>query len=390
MQLQNTLLSSQKHLFSIPDHISYLNCAYMGPLSKSVEAIGLEAVKRKSQPWTISPADFFTEVDHLKTVFAQLINCEQAQRIAVIPSASYGLASTARNVPMKEGQHILMIGEQFPSNVYTWQELAKEKKGFCKFVNAPEGLHHRGKRWNEAILQAIDKDTAVVAMAMVHWADGTLYDLKAIRAATRDVGALLVIDGSQSVGALPFDVQEIEPDALVVVGYKWLMGPYGTALAYFGPAFDDGKPIEDNWLNRLHSEDFQSLVNYESRYKPFANRYNVGETSQFIHVPMLTESISQILKWGVGNIQMYGHELNHAPLSTLREMGCYVEEVAYTGAHLVGIHLPERLDAARLKMAMAERGVHISLRGKAIRISTNVYNEAQDFERLLDAFKAAF
>jgi selenocysteine lyase/cysteine desulfurase len=201
---------------------------------------------------------------------------------------------------------------------------------------------------------------------------------------------LLVIDGSQSVGALPFDVQEIEPDALVVVGYKWLMGPYGTALAYFGPAFDDGKPIEDNWLNRLHSEDFQSLVNYESRYKPFANRYNVGETSQFIHVPMLTESISQILKWGVGNIQMYGHELNHAPLSTLREMGCYVEEVAYTGAHLVGIHLPERLDAARLKMAMAERGVHISLRGKAIRISTNVYNEAQDFERLLDAFKAAF
>ncbi|MFT5802449.1 MAG: selenocysteine lyase/cysteine desulfurase, partial [Nonlabens sp.] len=231
--MQTITLSSQKHLFSIPDDISYINCAYMGPLMKSVEEIGIAAVKRKSQPWTISPADFFSDVEILKETFAKLIHCKEAQRIAVIPSASYGLASAARNVPIKEGQNIVVVTEQFPSNIYTWQELAKEKKATLNFVKPPEGLIDRGQLWNEAILDSIDENTAVVAIGTVHWADGTLYDLKAIRKASRNVGALLIVDGSQSVGALPFNIEEIQADALIVVGYKWLMGPYGTALAYF-------------------------------------------------------------------------------------------------------------------------------------------------------------
>ncbi|NBC06158.1 MAG: aminotransferase class V-fold PLP-dependent enzyme, partial [Bacteroidetes bacterium] len=86
--------------------------------------------------------------------------------------------------------------------------------------------------WNEAILDAIDERTALVSLAHVHWADGTLFDLPAIRQRATEAGALLVIDGTQSVGALPFDIQEIQPDALICAAYKWLMGPYTTGLAY--------------------------------------------------------------------------------------------------------------------------------------------------------------
>ena len=65
------------------------------------------------------------------------------------------------------------------------------------------------------------------------------------------------------VGALPFDVREIQPDALVCAGYKWLLGPYSIGVAYFGPRYDGGEPIEENWIARRGSEDFQRLVDYQ-------------------------------------------------------------------------------------------------------------------------------
>jgi len=371
-----TPLSNQKHLFSIPDHISYINCAYMGPLLKSVEAIGLEQLKRKSQPWLISPDDFFSDVEILKTTFAKLINSRESQRIAIIPSVSYGIAN----------EHILVVAEQFPSNIYTWQELAKQKKGTIKFVEPPKGLDNRGQHWNEAIIEAIDENTAAVAIGTLHWADGTLYDLKAIREVSRNVGALLIVDGSQSVGALPFDIEEVQADALIVAGYKWLLGPYGTTLAYYGPAFDNGQPIEESWMNRYNSENFQGLVEYEARYKPMANRYNVGETSKFIHVPMLIKSIEQLLNWGLKNIQDYCYGLTKEPLDKLKNIGCRFEASDYTGNHLVGIHLPKHIPIDQLKKAMADRQVKVSFRGEAMRIAPHVYNVGEDFERLLEGF----
>ena len=68
----------------------------------------------------------------------------------------------------------------------------------------------------------------VVAIGHVHWSDGTLFDLKKIRERLDEVGGLLIIDGTQSVGALPFSVKEFKPDALICGGYKWLLGPYST------------------------------------------------------------------------------------------------------------------------------------------------------------------
>ncbi|MEQ9007935.1 MAG: aminotransferase, partial [Ekhidna sp.] len=108
---------------------------------------------------------------------------------------------------------------------------------------------------------------------------------------------------------LPYSVKEIRPDALICAGYKWLMGPYSIGLAYYGAAFDGGEPIEENWINRLNSEDFSNLVNYQPEYQEMALRYEVGEHSNFILVPMLHQAIRQILNWQPDNIQVYTQEL---------------------------------------------------------------------------------
>ena len=185
------------------------------------------------------------------------------------------------------------MGEQFPSNYYPWKKLVEEQDGFLKMVEAPQSFEDRAKVWNQRLLDSIDENTAVVSLGNVHWADGTLIDLKAVRQKTEKYGALMIVDGTQSVGALPFDIETIKPDALICAGYKWLLGPYGTAMAYYGPTFDNGSPIEENWINRLNSEDFQGLVIYQDQYKPKAARYSVGQNSNFFLVPMLSKAIEK-------------------------------------------------------------------------------------------------
>jgi selenocysteine lyase/cysteine desulfurase len=79
--------------------------------------------------------------------------------------------------------------------------------------------------WTSALLSFIDRSTGIVAVPHCHWTDGGLIDLEAIGAACRRVGAVLCVDATQSVGALPLDVKRVDPDFLAVASYKWLLGP---------------------------------------------------------------------------------------------------------------------------------------------------------------------
>ena len=383
------MLSLQKHLFSLPEEVTYLNCAYMSPLLKSVEAAGIAGLRRKAQPFDIVPSEFFAGVEELKKLFAQLIGATEPQRTVIVPSVSYGLANAARNAPVRRGQNIVVTAEQFPSNVYTWQRIADERGAEIRTVSPPAASAQRGKIWNERLAAAIDDTTAVVAVPQVHWADGTLFDLEKLSEKVHAVGGLLITDGTQSVGALPFDTTKIKPDALVCGGYKWLLGGYSFGLAYYGAAFDNGTPIEENWMNRLHSENFSALVNYQPAYKPFAQRYAVGEQSQFVNTPMAVTALRQITEWTTEGIQEYCAALTAEPIAQLRAAGCTIEDAAYRGSHLFGVRLPEHTDTEMLKARFAEQKIIVSFRGNALRISPHLYNDEQDFARLTDCISEA-
>ena len=381
------MLTHQSHLFSIPEDITYLNMSYMSPQLKAVDAVGQQALVRKAQPWGITIDDFFEPLKRLRSAFAQLIEADGPDRIAVIPSVSYGLANVAKNAGIKTGDRIVILHEQFPSNVYSWQQAAEEAGAELITVAPPIERENRGAVWNARLLEAITPNTRVVALAHVHWADGTRFDIKAIRARTREVGALLVIDGTQSVGALPFSVKELQPDALICGGYKWLMGPYSLGVAYYGPAFDEGRPIEENWINRKGSEDFSRLVNYQPDYGPGAARYSVGEQSNFVLVPMLTTAIEQLLDWGVANIQAYTQHITAEAIPALRDLGCYIEDEAYRGHHLIGVHFPEGFPVEALKAYLTQEQVFVSYRGACMRVSPHLYNTPEHLQKLVAGFR---
>ncbi len=377
-------MKCQRDKFNLQRKVAYLNCAYMSPLLKKVEKAGIKGMKAKRKPFHIKPEHFFKDGDSARIHFSKIIDSDEPDRSVLIPSVSYGIANAVKNLPKKKGSIILVNG-QFPSNVYPW---LSEKNYKANIIEAPKAKN-RGEAWNNKILDAIDQETAAVAIGNVHWADGTLFSLDEIRQKTRKHDAALVIDGTQSVGALPFSVRDTDPDALVCAGYKWLMGPYSIGMAYYGSMFDQGTPIEENWINRLGAEDFGGLVNYQSEYQRGSLRYEVGEHSNFILLPMFNAALKQILRWSPDEIQSYCTELISPVIPELMSLGYSIENEAYRVSHLFGIRIPKNVSNEDIQKQLKIHKVNVSMRGDAIRISPNVYNDQKDTGKLVRALKSA-
>lgn len=375
------MLDCQKGAFDFEDDVVYLNGAYMSPNLKSVTAAGVEAITRKSQPYNIYPDDFFTEAQELRRLFAELVHVDDADRIALIPSVSYGMANASKNISFSPGDEILMIEEQFPSNYYCWKTCA-DRHGAKIVIEKAPNTSYKGQDWSAALLAAITEKTRVVTLPIVHWADGTIFDIKSITEKAHEHNAMVVIDGTQSIGAMDFNLNEIPVDVLICSAYKWLLGPYSMGFAYYSDAFDDGQPIEESWMTKLGSEHFAGLVNYQEEFKPKAFRYNVGQFSNFTLVPMAMAALKQLIEWDPINISAYCKSIS-SPIEALQDR-FELEQSNWRSNHLFGLKPRGVVELQALKEKLVEKRIYVSVRGSSIRVSPNVYNTKEDFEILCE------
>ena len=341
---------------------------------RSVTAAGMESVKSKVSPWLITPPDWFTGPEHLRELAGRVMGSD-AEGIALVPSVSYGIAIAAANVKVDRGQSIVLLSEQYPSNVYAWQKLAQQRGANIRTVpREPDGT------WTEAVLRSIDDTTAVVAVPPSHWTDGSLIDLVKVSKKTRLVGAALVVDASQSLGAYPLNLAEIQPDFLVSVGYKWLLGPYSLGYLYVAPHWRFGSPIEHSWLSRTGAEDFAKLVNYQDAFKSGARRFDVGEYPNFVLVPMAIAALTQILNWGVENIQLSLSRLTNMVEREAVKLGCATLPAKDRVGHMIGIRIPGGIPE-QLSNSLKKANIYVSIRGDSIRVAPHLYNDESHIER---------
>jgi selenocysteine lyase/cysteine desulfurase len=375
-------VESQRGLFDIPEGIAYLNCAYLSPLMKPVVEAGHAAVERKARPWEITAPDFFSGAERARELFARLAGGD-ADGVAVTPSVSYGIALAAKNLPIRAGQNVVVLAEQFPSNVYEWRAAA-ERAG-ARVVTVPRPEDHD---WTRAVLDCLDGDTAVVALPNCHWTDGTVVDLVRVGEAARSAGAALVVDAIQSLGARPFDVAAVRPDWLVTAVYKWMLGPFSLGFCWAAPHRRDGEPLERNWITRAGAEDFAGLVEYTDRFAPGARRYDMGERSNFVNLPMATAAMEQILGWGVENVESYIGGLTAEIARHVIDLGWEAAPEAHRSRHMIGLRRPGGVPE-KLPELLADADVFVSVRGSSIRVSPHVYNTADDVARLLEVLETA-
>ncbi|MBM3517883.1 MAG: aminotransferase class V-fold PLP-dependent enzyme [Alphaproteobacteria bacterium] len=376
------MIPCQRHLFDIPTDVAYLNCAYMSPLLKSVCTAGHAGLERKAHPWQIKPAHFFEDSEVARALFARLIGAS-AEDIALVPAASYGISIAALNLAVGPDRRVVILADQFPSNVYPWRELVREKGGEVLTVARPAD-----QDWTAALLAAIDERAAIVALPHCHWTDGGIVDLVAVGARCRAVRAALVLDLTQSLGALPFDVAAVRPDYITCATYKWLLGPYSMGFLYVAPPHREGKPLEHGWIDRAGSENFAALVNYRDGFQPGARRYDVGERSNFALLPMVIAALRQIEAWGVPAIAETLAERTAAIAHRATGLGLSSVPGHLRAGHFLGLRfrggvpdgLPERL---------AQKQVYVSVRGGSMRVTPHLWVNDADIDKLFAVLEPA-
>ena len=385
MNSATRLLPNQRALFDIPEDVAYLNCAYQSPLMKPVVEAGEKAVRMKQHPWQTTSPDFFSLPDRGRELFARIIGAE-SDGIAVIPAISYGMAIAALNIEMSEGQEILVLEDQFPSNVYPWREKARESGGRMVTVPRPRSLAGEltPAEWTPSIIEAIGPQTAVVALPHCHWTDGTLIDLVAVGEAARSAGAALVLDVAQSLGALPIDVKAIQPDYLVSVTYKWLMGPYSLGFLYVAPHRRDGRPVEHSWAGRKGAENFARLVDYQDEWAPGVQRMDMGEKSQFHLMPMAIAAMEQLLDWGIENIAATLSAKTRNIADRAATLGLTSVPAEQRAGHFLGLRFPGGVPDQLLERLFDQK-IFVSVRGDSMRVTPHLYNTEHDVDRLIAA-----
>ena len=373
------MIPSQRHLFDLPEDVAYLNCAYMAPLMHSVVEAGEGGVRRKARPWKIAAPDFFSEIDHARGLFARIVNA-RAQDIAIVPAASYGMSVAARNLALGAGRTIVLLGEQFPSNVYPWRAAAARAGAEVLTVDAPDG------DLTAAVLAAIDDRTAIAALPHCRWTDGALLDLELIGERVREAGGALALDLTQSAGALPIDFQRVQPAYAAAACYKWLMGPYTFGFLYVHPDHQESEPLEHGWATRASSEDFARLVEYRDEFAPGARRFDMGEPANFHVAPMAIAALEQVLAWGVGNIAETLRGRTAVIAERARDMGLRSQPEELRAGHYLGLRFAGGVPPGLLD-ALVRENVHVSVRGSSMRVTPHLYNTDADVDRLFAALE---
>ena len=377
------ILTPQRDLFDVPRHVAYFNCASSTPQLNAARERLAASVARKSQPWTRTASDYFADAETIRRLAAQAIGGD-AEGYAIVPAASYAIATAARALEpaLGAGDEIVMMEEEFPSLVLAFRRVARERH--ASIVVAPAQGEGDG---SAAIRSRIGPKTKVVAISSCHWTNGERVDLEPIARACRDVGAALVVDGTQTIGAMPFDFAAVDPDFVAISGYKWLLGPYGVSLLHVAARWRDARPLEEAWLARRGAEDFAGLTAPSDSYLPGARRFDMGEKCHAL-LPGMIAGLEQLRAWGVDSIAETLASVNERIAEALEALGFRVPAAHLRCPHMFGARLPEGF-AGDLVASLRAKDVYVSRRGQSLRFSPHLHVDETDVERLVSALRSS-
>jgi cysteine desulfurase/selenocysteine lyase len=358
---------------------TYLNAASVG-LMPRVASNYLEAWQRDIAENGTLNFDEIAEAkafDDLRNAFAAMIGCASTD-IAVASSASEFIASIAWAIMPPAGTRIVTTDIVFPSTAYPWARVARHTGAQMHYVVAEDGVVDE-----DALIRAIDERTSVVSISHVEYSTGQCFNLRRIAAAAKGVGAFLLVDGSQSVGAVPIDVREAQIDALVTTSYKWLCGPFGVGLAYLSPRWQSVlDPGITGW--RSHS-DVYDLRADRCSYHNDARRFEFS-TMAYGCAGSLAKSIAYLNTYGVSNIMQGNAALIDRLLGNVATLGIHIVSPLSPGTRssIISFKIPG-LPSSRVIQRLGARGIITSPRRDYIRVSPHFYNTESDIDRLADA-----
>lgn len=382
--LINSDETSLRGLFALPEDMLYLDSAAHGPPLKAVRAAAVGALQDTTTSW-FGGSHWRDDVERVRSLAAQLFD-GAADGIAMIPSAAYGLSVAACNVPLQAGQSVLVLEGQFPSNLLPWQQRCAEVGASLVFARRVDG-----QDWTTAVLDALDANPGirVLALPQAHWHDGSLLDLAMISKRARAGDARLVLDLSQSLGVMPVEIEAWQPDFIVAVGYKWLLGGYGLAWLWAAPQWrDHGKPLEQGWMANDHEALWQTCSRADVLPLAGARRYDAGGVCDGLRLSMAEAALGQVLDWSVPAIATQLQRRTCALDDALEAHGLGALRTANHAPHICGVRLPPQRSEA-VVFALAEAGIVCTVRNNWVRIAPHLHVEIQQMTHPVRVIAAA-
>jgi selenocysteine lyase/cysteine desulfurase len=188
---------------------------------------------------------------------------------------------------------------------------------------------------------------------------------------------------------VPFPLADIAPDFVVGVGYKWLLGAYGSAFLWAAPERRGGRPLEQCWMPREGSRDFSRLAQYTEAFRTGAARYDAGQSASHVNVAASVAALEVLSQWSPAAVSAHAKVLTDDLIARTSALGLTPPPADQRSPHIVGLRLPPDGPApAELASALAEAQVNVSIRGTALRVSAHVFNTPADIERLLEVLNA--
>jgi selenocysteine lyase/cysteine desulfurase len=377
------MLASQRHLFDIPREVAYLNAAAWSPLPLAVQEAGRMGVGRKGRPWEIDASLPGQVIERARAAAAALIGA-QAEDVAIVSSVGYGVAAAAKAFAPPPGSRVLVLEDDHSSPVLEWLVRAPQQGFAVETVRRPADGD-----WTAAVEAAIAAPGAPVSLASisnVHWAEGAVIDLDRIAPALRAKSAALLVDATHGAGMMDLDVRRIDPDFLIFPTYKWVLGPYGRAFLYVAKRRQGGVPLEQTAFGRKAVSSERTPYFADLAYVDSARRYDMGERDHFVGLEMAAVGMEMMAAWTQPAIAA-----RCAMLTARLEDGLLAAGAILPRRHL---RVPHILCAsfaggmpAGLPESLGARGAHAAPRLGRLRISPHVYNDEEDVDRFVAAFR---
>ncbi len=369
--------------FSLDPAHTWLNVASEGPLPKAAKKALEEAVVWKSSPHLLTVAKFQQAPLELKQSIARLIHVHHDD-VILGNSATYGLHLLANGLPLKAGDEIILLQNDFPTDILPW--LSLESKGVI--VHQLKAQHH--VLTPEELKKAINRQTKLVCLPLVHSFTGFKQELTLISQLCRSHGIRCIVNLSQAAGAFEIDLNEWEVDAAVCAGYKWLLGPYGTGFCWIKKEVREKLNYAQNyWISLMDEKSLSSEGPLSLKDDHSARRYDIFGTANFFNYVPWRASIDYLLSVGLNKINEHNQRLVDQLISGLDQKKFYLvsPSAKKERSNIVVFSYQDAFQNSRLSEFLKSEGIHLALWKNRLRASPHLYNTSQDIEKLLKALE---
>ena len=381
-------------------------------IPKTTANVGITQIQKQLKPWSGVDSVGYNDI---RDIYGELLNTSP-NNIAFAPATSYSITLVANNAinlgKLSEGKTILVLEDEMGSAILPWQNACKVTKSSIQVISRPLDS---AILWTDEIISKLTKSTAIVAIPQVHWCDGTFIDLIKISQALRSLYTeserpWLVIDGTQSIGAISFDISLIQPTFMAVSVHKWLLGPFGLSIIYLDPSFHATfQPIEFHERSLIHSHNkswdeigsMHKVYGYPQSYESGARKIDSGGHPNPIIIPMIYESLKLIKKFEILKIENYLHNLLNILIETIKSNEFLTECISIPNInnykHFIGLKLTKEFQLkynnnitfSEINIELIKLNIYVAVRYGSLRIAPYIYHTSNDMIEFVSKLEIA-